>query len=149
RNQHQRRLWVNFAFLHPLHTTSSATKTTTEHATVPLKEPNQPAGLSQPRRGLVAVPAAHVVGVGGKVRAGLEEAVLELEVQVVGLDVVHDEQRRHRARELAEGVEHVLGLERNAVLELLVMDLGAAAHAWAVGPGAGGVGVEGPARAEL
>src|SRR3712207_7690685 len=56
---------------------------------------------------------------------------------------------RSRARELAEGVEHVLGLKGYTGLELVVVDLGAPAEAGAVGPRAGRVAVEGAARAEL
>lgn len=57
-----------------------------------------------------SVPRVHVGGVCVQVGAGGEEAVVEVEVQVVGLDVVEDEHRRHRGGEFPEGVEDVLGL---------------------------------------
>jgi hypothetical protein len=50
--------------------------------------------LSGPLR--FAVPALHVFGVGAQVGARFEEPVVEVEVQVVGLDVVHDKHRRNR-----------------------------------------------------
>src|SRR5215472_17306380 len=90
----------------------------------------------------LAMPALHVLGVGAQVCAGLEEPVVEVEVEVVGLDVVHDEHRRHRPRELAERVEDVLRLRGDAGFERLVVDLGAAPRPRAVRPGAGGFGVE-------
>ena len=55
-----------------------------------------------------AVPARYVLCVGAQVGAGLEETVIEVEVQMMGLDVVQDEHRRHGARELAEHIEDVL-----------------------------------------
>src|SRR5215470_19823148 len=84
-----------------------------------------------------------------QVGAWLEEPVIEVEVQVVGLDVVHDENGRHRPRELAERVEDVLRLRGDAGFERLVVDLGAASHARAVRPGTGGSGVERAAGTEL
>src|SRR5215472_15351597 len=107
------------------------------------------AGRSRSLLPLLAVPPLHVLGVGAQVGAGLEEPVAEVEVQVVGLDVVHDEHGRHRPRELAERVEDVLRLRGDAGLERLVVDLGAAPHAGAVRPGAGGSGVERAAGTEL
>src|SRR4029450_9404434 len=98
---------------------------------------------------LSGVPPLHVVGVRAQVGPRLEEAVVELQGQVVGLDVVEDEEGRHRARELAEGVEDVLGLQGDAGLELLVVHLGAAPEAGAVGPRTGGVAVERTSGAEL
>src|SRR2546430_955126 len=89
-----------------------------------------------------AVPALHVLGVRAQVRTGFEEPVVKVEVQVMSLDVVHDEHRRHRARELAERVEDVLCLRRDAGLERRVVDLGAAPDAGTVGPGARRPGVE-------
>src|SRR5688572_30701689 len=60
---------------------------------------------------LLGVPPLHVLGVRAQVGPGPKEPVVELQVQVVGLDVVEDEQGRHRAGELAEGVEDVLRLQ--------------------------------------
>jgi predicted RNA methylase len=57
---------------------------------------------------------------------GFEEPVVKVEVQVMSLDVVHDEHQRHRPRELAERVEDVLRLPGDAGLERRVVDLGAA-----------------------
>ena len=57
-----------------------------------------------------AVPALHVLCVCAQVGAGLEETVIEVEVQMMGLDVVQDEHGRHGAWEFAEGVEDVLRL---------------------------------------
>ena len=96
-----------------------------------------------------AVPALHMLGVGAQVGAGLEETVIEVEIQMMGLDVVQDEHGRHGARELAERVEDVLRLQRHATFELVVVDLRASADARAVAPGAGGVAVERPARPNL
>src|SRR6266567_2386597 len=95
------------------------------------------------------MPARHVLGVRIQVGARLEEAVVEVEIQVMGLDVVHDEHRRHRAREFAEGVEDVLGLKRDARFEPLVVNLSAPPHARAVGPCSRSVRVERAAWAEL
>ena len=58
--------------------------------------------------------------------AGIEEPIVKAGVQVMSLDVVHDEHRRHRPRELAERVEDVLCLPGDAGLERRVVDLGAA-----------------------
>ena len=63
---------------------------------------------------VVAVLLAH--------RPRLIVPVVEAEVQVVGLDVVHDEHGRHRPRELAERVEDVLRLRGDAGLERLIVD---------------------------
>src|SRR3712207_4149295 len=95
------------------------------------------------------VPPLHVLPVRAEVRARREEPVVELEVQVMGLHVVEDEQGRHRPRELAEGVQHVLRLQRDQRLEALVVDLRAATEAGAVGPRARCPGVERATRAEL
>src|ERR687893_185286 len=112
---------------------------------------SSPASTCSPTLGLLAlaVPALHVLRMGGQVGARLEVMVVEVEVEVVSLDVVHDEDGRHRPRELAEVVEYVLGLQRDARLELVVVDLGAPAEARAVAPRAGRVAVEGSARTEL
>ena len=90
----------------------------------------------------LAVLALHVFCVRAEVGAGLEETVIEVEVQVMGLDVVQDEHGRHRARELAERVEDELRLQRHASFELVVVvDLRTSADTWAVAPGAGGIAV--------
>src|SRR5690242_7371572 len=67
----------------------------------------------------------------------------------MSLDVVHDEHRRHRPRELAERVEDVLRLPGDAGLERRVVDLGAAPDAGTVGPGPRRPGMERAAGAEL
>jgi hypothetical protein len=54
---------------------------------------------------------------------------VELRVQVVGLHIVEDEHGRHRTGELSEGVEDVLGLERDAGFEVVVVDPGASTDA--------------------
>src|SRR5262249_10324922 len=64
-----------------------------------------------------AVPALHALGVRAQVSAGLEEPVVKVEVQVMSLDLVHDEHRRHRPRELAKRVEDVLRLPGDAGVE--------------------------------
>jgi hypothetical protein len=84
-----------------------------------------------------AVPALHVLCVCVQVGTGLEETVIEVEVQMMGLDVAQDGHGRHGARELAERVEGVLRLQRHASFELVVVDLRASADAWAIAPGAG------------
>jgi hypothetical protein len=50
----------------------------------------------------------------------------------MSLDVVHDEHRRHRPRELDERVEDVLRLRGDAGLERRVVDLRAAPDAGTV-----------------
>ena len=55
------------------------------------------AAASEAERGKVRVPlscivpALHVFGMGAQVSTLLEQAVIEVQVQVVSLDVVHDE----------------------------------------------------------
>ena len=57
------------------------------------------------------MPALHLLRVGTQVGAGIEETVIEVEVEMIGLDVVQDEHGRDGAWELAEGVEDVLRLD--------------------------------------
>jgi hypothetical protein len=83
-----------------------------------------------------AVPPRHVLCMGAQVGARVEETVIEVEVEIMGLAVVQDEHGRHRAGELAEGVEDVLRLQRHTSFECLVMDLSTSTDAWAVRPGA-------------
>src|SRR5262249_17970919 len=66
-----------------------------------------------------AVPAIHVLRMSPQIRPTLEEAVVEVEVQMVSLDIIEAEQGRHSARKLAESVEDVLGLKADAGLEFV------------------------------
>jgi hypothetical protein len=64
------------------------------------------------------MPASHVLGVGAQVRTGLEEPVVEVEVQVMGLNIVHDEHGRNGPGELSERVEDILRLRGDQPAEL-------------------------------
>lgn len=61
------------------------------------------------------MPVSHVLGVAGEVRARLVEAVVELQIQVVRLQVLNHEDGGHGRREATEGVEDVLGLKGDAL----------------------------------
>ena len=50
------------------------------------------------------MPALHVLCMGAQVGAAGEETVIEVEVEMMGLDVVQDEHGRHGAGELVFGV---------------------------------------------
>jgi hypothetical protein len=56
------------------------------------------------------------------------ENIIELEIQVMRLKVLHYEDRRNCARKLAESVEDVLGLKRYTRTEFFVMLLGGGAY---------------------
>ena len=43
------------------------------------------------------MPALHVLSVGAQIGAGIEEAIVEIEIEMVRLDVVEDEHGRHGA----------------------------------------------------
>src|ERR1700736_3685034 len=79
----------------------------------------------------------------------LEEAVVEVEGDMLGLQVVHDEERRDGAWELSERVEDGLSLESNAGLELVAAPLRTSSDQGALVQGSRRVGVVGAARAEL
>lgn len=72
------------------------------------------------------MPALHVLGVGAQVCTGLAEPVVEVEVQVMGLNIVHDEHGRNGPGELSERVEDSLRLRGDAGFECLIVDPGAA-----------------------
>jgi hypothetical protein len=51
---------------------------------------------------------------GAQVRTGLEKPVVEVEVQVMGLNIVHDEHGRNGPGEVSERVEDILRLRGDA-----------------------------------
>ena len=95
------------------------------------------------------MPAGHVVGLGSEVRSRSEVVVVELQLQVVSLQVGQDEDAGHRAGELTETIEDVLGHYRHALLELFTVDLCTATHPGALLPGTRRVRVERSSPAEL
>src|SRR5919107_2254176 len=95
------------------------------------------------------MPAGHVLGLRSQVRPFSEVVVVELQLQVVSLQVGQDEDARHRAGELTEAIEDVLGHDRDALLELFSVDLSAATHPGALLPGTGRVRVERSSGTEL
>src|SRR5262245_31468090 len=98
---------------------------------------------------LHAVPTAHVLRMRLEVGPGLKEAIVEVEVQVMRLHVVEQEDAGHGTRDLSEGVQDVLSLERHARLELRAESLGGPSDRLAFVPGAGGLLVMSSAGAEL
>jgi hypothetical protein len=64
-----------------------------------------------------------MIGMGFQVRTRFVEGVIELEIEMVRLKVHDHEDRGNSARELAEPVEDVLGLDGHAFPEFLVMRL--------------------------
>src|SRR3712207_6063730 len=95
------------------------------------------------------MPAAHVVGVGFQVRSRPEVLIVELQVQMVGLQVGQHKHAGDGARELAESLVDVLCLKRHALLEFLAVDLRARAYPRALLPGTRRAGVKGPTGSEL
>src|SRR5215216_2064419 len=95
------------------------------------------------------MPAGHVVGVGLQIRPRSEVVVVELQFQVVSLQVGQDEDARNGAGELPEAIVDVLSHDRDALLELLAVNLGATAHPGALFPGTGSVRVEWSSGTEL
>src|SRR5262249_59385566 len=73
----------------------------------------------------------------------------EVQVQMVSLDIVEAEQGRHGARELAEGVEDVLGLKADAGLELVRETLRGPPDRGALAPRTWRLLVVGAARSKL
>jgi hypothetical protein len=63
--------------------------------------------------------------VGCQIPAGLEEAAVEVQVEVMGLDAFETEQGWHRAGELAEGVEDAVALEGSSACVLSPHDAAA------------------------
>src|SRR6185312_15245063 len=63
--------------------------------------------------GVWLVPDLEVAPVRLEDGTGLEEAVVEVEVEVLRLQEVHDPDGRHRARELPPGPERVVALQRH------------------------------------
>src|ERR687895_1080516 len=100
-------------------------------------------------RSNLSMPAGHVVGVGLQVGPRAEVMVVELQLQVVGLQVGQDEDARDGAWELPEAVEDILCHDRYALFELLAVDLCAATHPGALLPGTRRIGMEGSSRTEL
>src|SRR5215217_2241793 len=94
------------------------------------------------------MPAGHVVGVCLQIRLW-SEVVVELKLPVVSLQVSQDEDARNGARKLPEAIVDILRHDRNALLELLSVDLGTAPHPGALLPGPGSVRVERSSRTEL
>src|SRR5918993_3175522 len=95
------------------------------------------------------MPAIHVVGVGSQVGPRSEVVVVELQLQVVCLQVGQYEDARDRGGELAEAIKDVLSHDRDALLELLAVDLCAAPHPGALLPGTRCLRVERSSRTEL
>lgn len=95
------------------------------------------------------MPPLLVLGVGGKVRAGVEDFVVVVGIQVLGLKVVHDPDRGDSAGEFAEGVPDIGGLELYQRGEALVGLSGLGADGSALCPGARSVRVERAAGAVL
>ncbi len=95
------------------------------------------------------MPAVHVLGVRFQVRPRSEVVVVELQLQMVGLQIRKDEDARDRTGELPEAIVDVLRHRRYALLELLAVDLSAATYPGALLPGTRRVGVEGSPWAEL
>src|SRR5215212_10095897 len=82
------------------------------------------------------MPAGHVVGVGLQVCPWSEVVVVELQLKVVSLQVGQDEDARNSAGELPEAIVDVLRHDRDALLELLAVDLSALPHPSTLLPGA-------------
>src|SRR5919112_1321393 len=95
------------------------------------------------------MPAAHVVGVGFQVGPRSEVVVVELQLQVMSLQVGQYEDARDGAGELPEAIKDVLSHDRDALLELLAVDLRALPHPSALLPGTRCVRVERSSRTEL
>src|SRR3712207_7793234 len=89
------------------------------------------------------MPATHVVRVGLQVRSRPEVVVVELQVQVVGLQVGQHEDAGDGTGELPAAVVDMLGHERNALFELFGVNLRARAHPGSLLPGPWRVGEEG------
>ena len=98
---------------------------------------------------LVAVPPLPVAGMSRQVTSRLVEGVVELGVEMVGLQVDEGEHGGDGRREAAEGVIEILGLQGDALAEFLVVRLSGGADGAGVFPGAGGIGVVGADGAEL
>src|SRR3712207_4832136 len=81
------------------------------------------------------MPAAHVLCVGSQIGSRSEVVVVELQLQVVSLQVGQHKDARDGAGELPEAVKDVLCHERDALLELLAVDLSALPHPGALLPG--------------
>lgn len=86
-----------------------------------------------------------MLGVGGQVRAGVEDLVVVVGVEVLGLEVIHDPDGGDGAGEFAEGVPDVGGLELHQFGKALVGFCGLGADGAALGPRTRGVRVEGAA----
>jgi hypothetical protein len=69
------------------------------------------------------VPHIHVSAVGLQISPGAEVVVVEVEVDVLGVEEVHDPNARDGSRELAPGVQRELALKRDAGFEALVVAL--------------------------
>lgn len=58
----------------------------------------------------IVVPVSHVAGMCMQVSARFKKLIIKGEVEVVGLQVGDDKDRRHHARKLTEGIVNVLRL---------------------------------------
>ena len=66
------------------------------------------------------MPPGQMLGVGFQIGARFVEGIVELQVQMVGLQDHDDEHGGNGAREFPESVVHVLGLQRDALPEPLI-----------------------------
>src|SRR5438105_11363862 len=93
------------------------------------------------------VPHLHVLAVRLQVRPRSEVLVVEVDVEMLRLEEVHDPNAGHGAGELAPGVERVLALERHARQEALIVALRRGADPARLIPGPRRFRVIRPARA--
>ena len=94
-------------------------------------------------------PFPHMLGMGSQVRARLEEFIIELKVEMVGLEIHENKYGGHSSREFAERIVNVLSLVGNALPKSIIMNLGCGPNHLTVLPWAWGFRMEWSPRTKL